>query len=549
MFRRALPPLLGVLSWALWAALTAPGVPGMLLGLGVAGIVPLGVSARTGWLALACGAPLLVALTLPRGGLAGALAVPWLLLCAGLAVGGLVRILRRGGQEPSELCVDAGHVLVLVGGGWALLDRLGIRPLDYDPLLVQLTAVHFHFAGFALPLLAGMVGRRRGGTPWPIAAGILAGMPLVAGGLLISQLTGWTGGEWLPSWLLAAAGMGVAGCQLAEARRRPSARGLLLALSGGALLVGMFMAAAWGLARAWGLSWPTMIDMFQLHGLLNALGFSLLGLLARLGDTEAPPLPDPPLRHLRGSGRIGRGWFAARGLVDPKAAPPPGQLDRLEDLASPDFDPAAVDPDVRHFYEHTDRYALLVRPAWVPLIAPLARLIVAGAARVGQLVLPLDSGDWQRVCVEMLAAAPHDGPADLRLYERHYADGGAMFIAAYATFRRDGRGWLAVALPLPWSAIVSVMAMENGPDGGIRLRTKPAFPGDQAGFYLATRWLTVRLPGHEDLRVMPTAAGLVAVHRVTVLGRLVMHMDYRLPRVDTEEPHNAADPAADPGVV
>ncbi|MFT5681001.1 MAG: hypothetical protein ACI8RZ_001907 [Myxococcota bacterium] len=533
MFRRALPPALGALGFALWVALTAPGIPAMLLGLGVLVIVPLGVSTRIAWLALVCGVPLIAALGMPQGTLAGMLAVPWLMLTIGLAVAGMGRILRRGGQEPSELCVDTGHVLVLVGGSWALLDRLGVRPWDYDPLLVQLTAVHFHFAGFALPLLAGMVGRQRpGGTPRWIVTGILAGMPLVAGGLLISQITGWHGGEWLPSWLLAAAGMGVAGCQIAEAWRRPSIRSLLLALSGGALLVGMFMAGSWGLARAWGLPWPTMIDMFKLHGLLNAFGFSLLGLLARFGDTDAAPLPSPPLQHLKGRGAtIGRGWFAAQGLTDSNATPPPGQLDRLEDLASPEFDAALVDPDIRHFYEHTDQYALLVRPRWAPLIAPLARLIVAGAGRVGQLVLPLDTGDWQRVEVEMLAAAPQDGPSNLRLYERHYADGRAMFIAAYATLRRGDRGWLAVALPLPCACIVSVMAMENLPDGGIRLRTRPAVGGDEAGFYLSTPLVTIRLPGHEDLRVMRGEDGLIAQHRVAVFGLTVMVMDYRLPHI------------------
>ncbi len=530
MFRRALPPLLGALGCALWVALAAPGIPDALLALGVLVIVPLGVSARLGGLALACGAPLIAALAMPRGVTAGALAVPWLLLTAGLAAAGSSRILRRGGQAPSELCIDTGSVLLLVGGVWALLDRLGVRPWDYDPLLVQLTAVHFHFAGFALPLLAGMVGRQRpGGTPRWIVVGILAGIPLVAGGLLISQLTGWYGGEWLPSWLLAAAGMGVAVCQLQEAWRRRALRGLLLALSGGALLVGMLMAASWGLARAWGQPWPTMIDMFTLHGILNAVGFSLLGLLARLGDTTAPPLPDPPLRHLTGGWHIGRGWFAAQGLADPDADPPPGQLERLEDLASPDLGPDRVHADVRHFYEHTDRYALHVRPRWAPLVAPLAAPIVRLSERVGQLVLPLETGDWQEVCVDMVAAAP--GSGNLRLYERHYADGRAMFIAAYTTLRREDRSWLAVALPLPFSCIVSVMAMADLPDGGISLRTKPTHPGDQAGFYLTTPWLVVRLPGHEDLRVRHTADGLVAAHRVTVFGLCVMSMDYRLPRI------------------
>ena len=527
-----LPILLGGLIWLVWAGTGPANIPVTLLGLGVMLIVPLGVSTRTAWWALPCGIPLLIALRLPRGLLAGVLAMPWLGLTLALAIGGTLRLLRRGGQEPSERCIDTGHVLVLVGGVWALLDRLGAQPLGYSPLLVELTAVHFHFAGFALPLLAGMLGRERPtGTPRWISIGILAGIPLVAGGLVISQLTGWTAAEWLPSWLLAATGMGVALGQIRDARHQPALRALLLVLSGAALLVGMVLAGAWGLARAWLLPWPTMFDMFTLHGLLNAGGFSLLGLLARHQATASPPLPSPPLQHLRGAGHIGRGWFVRQGIADPNTPPPPGQLERLEDLQQPGLELDAVHPDVRHFYEHTDQYDLLVRPRWSPWISPLVPWIVGMSARVGQLVLPVDTGDWQRVCVDMLAARrPHAGPSDLRLYERHYEDGRPMFIAAYATFQVAGRGRLAVALPLPGAAIVSVMAMDNAPEGAITLRTRPDPGGDPCGFYLTIGRLLIRLPGHEELQLGPSPAGLIATHRVTVLGLRVLRMDYRLPR-------------------
>lgn len=527
-----LPILLGGLVWLGWAWAGPSSIPVTLLGLGVMLIVPLGVATRTAWWALPCGIPLLIALRLPRGLLAGALAMPWLLLTLALALGGGLRLLRRGGQEPSERCIDAGHVLVLVGGVWALLDRLGAQPLGYDLLLVQLTAVHFHFAGFALPLLAGMLGRDRpGGTPRWISIGILAGIPLVAGGLVISQLTGWTAAEWLPSWLLAVVGMGVALGQIRDARQHPVPRALLLVLSGASLLVGMVMAGAWGLSRAWALPWPTMIDMFTLHGLLNAVGFSLLGLLARHQATAPPPLPDPPLQAMRGRGTIGRGWFVRQGIADPAATPPPGQVDRLEDLQHPGLALDAVDPGVRHFYEHTDQYDLLVRPRWSPLVAPLARHLVAASRHLGQLVLPLDTGAWQRVCVEMLAArVPHREPSDLRLYERHYEDGRPMIIAAYATFRAGERGRLAVALPLPGAAIVSVMAMDNAPGGAITLRTRPAPGGDPCGFYLAIGRLVIRLPVHETLHLGPSPGGLIATHKVTVFGWTVLRMDYRLPR-------------------
>jgi len=41
-----------------------------------------------------------------------------------------------------------------------------------------------------------------------------------------------------------------------------------------------------------------------------------------------------------------------------------GIIASLEELAGPDFDPAAIDPLVREFYEHTTRFKLDIVPEW-----------------------------------------------------------------------------------------------------------------------------------------------------------------------------------------
>jgi hypothetical protein len=47
-----------------------------------------------------------------------------------------------------------------------------------------------------------------------------------------------------------------------------------------------------------------------------------------------------------------------------RAVPDIGILASLDELAGPGFDPAAVDPRVRRFYEHTTRYTLDIEPQW-----------------------------------------------------------------------------------------------------------------------------------------------------------------------------------------
>jgi len=62
------------------------------------------------------------------------------------------------------------------------------------------------------------------------------------------------------------------------------------------------------------------------------------------------------------------------------AHPDVGIVASLDDLAGPDFDPAAADPLVREFYEHTTRFALDIVPEWRLWVRPgylLYRTLVA----------------------------------------------------------------------------------------------------------------------------------------------------------------------------
>jgi len=41
-----------------------------------------------------------------------------------------------------------------VGGAWLVASRLGMRPMGIQEPIVLLTAVHFHYAGFATATIA-----------------------------------------------------------------------------------------------------------------------------------------------------------------------------------------------------------------------------------------------------------------------------------------------------------------------------------------------------------------------------------------------------------
>jgi hypothetical protein len=241
---------------------------------------------------------LVVAYWLEPGRLAVAAALPWGGVTALLAAVGVLRIRQAGLKRSLDgLCRDAALIFAAVGGAWTLADRGGFRPLDFDPAIVALTAVHFHYAGLLLPLFAGLVQRELWFLRFAAraAVGVILGVPAVAVGITVAQL-GWGGSlEAAAGAALALAGMAVAILQvrIALEAKRPAAARTLLGIAGASLFLAMVLAGAYALRRS-GLAFPWLgiPQMRMLHGTANALGFGLCGVL---GWRRMALRPQPPL--------------------------------------------------------------------------------------------------------------------------------------------------------------------------------------------------------------------------------------------------------------
>jgi hypothetical protein len=281
----------GGLAGAAGVALTAPGWGAGLLLLAPLVAVPLGLAllprqAGALWrvaasLQLPAALLLLAGLALPAGPVAACFTLPWFVVTALLALVGAGRLWTRGLRPVEQFCVSAGLMYLAVGGGWTVLTALGARPLDFPGEIVRATAVHFHYAGFVLPLLAartaGASARRLAGV---LAVGVVVGVPLVAVGITLSAF-GVSLPECLAACALAAvtAALAVLQMRVAVSLRGMAARGLL-ALSGLALLAGMALAALYAVGNYAGARWLDIPLMLRTHGVINACGFALCGLLA-----------------------------------------------------------------------------------------------------------------------------------------------------------------------------------------------------------------------------------------------------------------------------
>jgi hypothetical protein len=223
----------------------------------------------------------LVAIALPSGVLAAAVSLAWLAFTALAALHGLTRAVGPG-RRVEELSIAAGFVYLAVGGGWFVLWRSGIAIMDFGEHVPLLTAIHFHYAGFASPILVGFVGRelRAAHTRlWPLYVGA-ASLVIVGPALVALGIAGLRAIEAPAAAVLAAGTATVALLALALVLRRVGAvTRALLAVSSAAAVVAMTLAVLYAVGNPLGISAIALEDMVRWHGSLNALGYVLCGLL------------------------------------------------------------------------------------------------------------------------------------------------------------------------------------------------------------------------------------------------------------------------------
>ncbi|HTJ33016.1 MAG TPA: hypothetical protein VL738_07280 [Dactylosporangium sp.] len=221
-----------------------------------------------------------------------------------------------------------------------------------------------------------------------------------------------------------------------------------------------------------------------------------------------------------------------------EAAEDVGIVASLDALSGPDFDPAAVDPLVREFYEHTTRFALDIVPHWRTWVRPgylLYRTLVARP--LGQANVPWNLREAQRGMHSRIdTISGVDGAVSTRGWIRSFADSGEpIYVGIYTTYRREGRGYVSVGFPLPQANFTATLAPRQRAGGGLRLTSRG---GDgQTGHYLSyidadSRNLsTLGVPGFsEELDVYVEDGRLRADHAFSVFGLPFLTLEYRISR-------------------
>lgn len=227
-------------------------------------------------------AALLASFFFPKGAIAGCLTIGWVAMTLLLALSGLQRIRLRPRANLSNASLLAAHLFLPVGAGWLLLSRLGVGPRSFAALTVFLAALHFHFSGFTLQILIAATGcrlaeypSRLGGVHRWLVVGAISGIPLIAAGNAVpSPVMKFFG---VATMVLSTIGVAITSAAVGLGSNRPTPRRLLL-VSSASIVAAMVLAGAYGIGELSGAGWIGMPRMVAVHGLLNALGFTLCGL-------------------------------------------------------------------------------------------------------------------------------------------------------------------------------------------------------------------------------------------------------------------------------
>jgi hypothetical protein len=225
----------------------------------------------------------LASFLLPIGWVSGLLAAAWLAACGLAGLAGLAELIEARSIRPTHLLPAAALGFLTFGAAWLVVYRSGID-LGFSPTVAELTAVHFHYAGFSATLMSAIaLSFLHAAAARPARVAEVAGVLLVlatpitaagfATGVLILTVIG---PVLLASGVLATAALTAF---VVAPRMRSQAARWLLTISAAGVVVPMLLGVDYAAARVFPIPALDLKAMALIHGDLNALVFVLIGLV------------------------------------------------------------------------------------------------------------------------------------------------------------------------------------------------------------------------------------------------------------------------------
>lgn len=221
------------------------------------------------------------------------LASAWAVQTGMLALLGAWRLSSQRGGPLEEVAWDVGLLYLPVAGAWWLAYMMHWQVMGFPLLIVYLTAIHFHYAGFTVSVTTGLCGRwlraheKVDGWRWlafHLGGAVVIVCPiLVAIGFVFSSVLQVTMAVVLAFGMLTMAAV-IAFGAVPLIPQPPSQFQFLatwlLRIAAAALIFTMALAVLYAVGEFQHVVWINIPQMAVLHGMTNVYGYSLCSLLA-----------------------------------------------------------------------------------------------------------------------------------------------------------------------------------------------------------------------------------------------------------------------------
>ncbi|PEP82264.1 YndJ family protein [Bacillus pseudomycoides] len=457
-------------------------------------------------------------------------AMIWFIYTGIIALFGVSRLLERGWKPLEETAIDSGFIYLFLGGFWFFASVANISIMQFSSDIVLLTAAHFHYSAFLLPLSVGLLGRKQQKksklykfitviiviSPMTVAIGITYSRTFEFFAVLIYLISLYAYGVYV--W---------------KTKFTSIIAKILLIISSSTLMITILFSLVYSYGNFKQVMTITITQMVWIHGVVNGIGVTLPAFIGWMIEKNVPAYIHygKPMSRIKGKMKVGETLFLQQDFIKKKEYT--GLVEQMSDFHSMGFDERKVSPLIIDFYEHTKNYQLKANIKWSRWFRPFSFLYEKISRHIQQIHLGMGNR-WEAMYGNIIAVkGERDGREDVRAWIRKNEQDETIFVALYSQHTYRGDTYMNIALPLPFSNMTGILKLRNdNKDLIITSQLRESIKGDE-GIYLHTPFFTIRLPLAETFTIKEkTDQILTAHHQMWVFGVRFLEIDYEIERTE-----------------
>ncbi|MED2970614.1 YndJ family protein [Bacillus subtilis] len=460
----------------------------------------------------------------------GGFALIWWMYTVFIALYAVLRLWETKIHRIEETSVLFGLIYLAGGGFWFFAYAAHLQVMQFGPLIILLTAVHFHYSAFLIPILNGLLGRsiRKHRMLYSLITWVILLSPLlIALGITNSKtldviaVSIYMAAIYLHAFLVFTAAL------------HTKTGTFLIRLSSAVLMITI----AFSLIYSFGVFRQevtlTINQMIWIHGFVNAFGVILPALIGWRTEKPKPFDADSvkTFSRIYGKRKIGKEFLA--NIQAENNARYSGLVDDMGSLRSKDFSPEKLAPLILSFYEQTIEYNIKAKVTWSTWFRPLAIVYEWFSRRIGQIHLSTNP-DWYRMYSKIKGVhSKKDGREKVRAWIRTNEKNETIFTALYSVYRSNGEGYMNISLPLPFSSMTGILKPYHHQQKLVLTsRRRKSRAGDE-GIYLQTRVGTCPLPLSETFLIEAAHDNkLTAVHHMWLFRIKFLTVHYSITHIN-----------------